>query len=211
VKQVVCFALLGALIGLAACTEESSDLQPLKSSSSSRKKAAGDDDDPAPVPTTATSSEVAVPVQPIDAGSGGAATTYIGTLDATPTVRFGGSPYCSYDVTLKSVRIEVAALPSGEIIGASVTDTMVEASVPPCTYSPAPPSDCSFAFTTATPDADGYQLDFKGAASNHPATKLVVSLTKVGASYEAKANWHRTDQGAPLDWTVTTKITLGPR
>jgi hypothetical protein len=38
-----------------------------------------------------------------------------------------------------------------------------------------------------------------------------VSLTKVGASYEAKANWHRTDQGAPLDWTVTTKITLGPR
>lgn len=156
-------------------------------------------------------SEVAVPVQPIDAGSGGAATTYIGTLDATPTVRFGGSPYCYYDVTLKSVRIEVAALPSGEIIGASVTDTMVEASVAPCTYAAAPPTDCSFAFTTATRNADGYQLDFKGATSNHPATKLVVNLTKVGASYEASASWHRTDQGAPLDWTVTTKITLGPR
>lgn len=149
-------------------------------------------------------------------GPGGeSATTYIGTLDATPTVRFGGSGtsgnFCNYDVTLKTVAIEVSALPSGEIIAASVKDTMVEASVPPCTYAPAPPSDQAYAFTTATANTAGMRLAFKGAAANKPATSLVVDLVKKGGSYEAAATWHRTDQKDPLDWTVRTKITLGPR
>lgn len=185
-------------------------MRPLKASSS-KDKTNGDDDDTAPVATTITTSEPAPPAPPIDAGSGGTATTYVGTLSETPTVRFGGSPYCFYDVRLKDVKIEIAALPGGQIIGATVTDVMVENSVPPCTFGAAPPTDCSFAFTTLTQTADGYQLAFSGAKTNHPATRLVVDLKKVGNSYEAAANWHRTDQKAPLDWTITTKITLGPR
>lgn len=207
-KQVLCFALVSAFIGVACAQDDQTDVRPLKASS--KKTTSGDDDDAAPITTAAPTTTVAAPVVPLDAGGGGA-TTYIGTLDETPTVRFGGSPYCYYDVRLKSVRIEVAALPNGEIIGASVTDIMSENSVPPCTYGAAAPTECSFAFTTSTPTADGHQLDFKGAATNYPATKLVVNIKKVGSSYEASANWHRTDQGPPLDWTETTKITLGPR
>lgn len=190
---------------VASCSEpEQTDVRPLKASS--KKKTT---DDEAPAATTVPPPEVAPPVVAFDAGP--SATTYVGTLDTTPTVRFGGSPYCFYEVALKDVRIEVAALPSGEIIGASATHTMVENSIEGCTLSGAPPTPCSFAFTTATQTADGYQLDFNGAAGNHPATKLVVNLKKVGSSYEASASWHRTDQNPPLDWTETTKITLGPR
>jgi hypothetical protein len=208
--------LLGAFfffaLFLACSAPEPADVRPHQASSSSKKSHADDDDDDtAPVATTVATAGPAPPAQHVDAGSGGTATTYVGTLDSTPTVRFGGSPYCFYDVTLKQVEIEVAALPNGDVIGAQVTDTMVEASVPPCTYSPSPPSAQSFSFTTSKPTADGFELSFNGAAQNQPATKLVVGLKKVGSSYEAAANWHRTDQPAPLDWTATTKITLGPR
>lgn len=197
---------------MACATEDTPDVQPLSSSKKSKgSKNSGDDDDTAPVATTPMTSEPPAPVVPIDAGNGGSATTYVGTLDTTTTVRFGGTPYCSYDVTLKNVKIEVAALPDGSVIGASVRDTMVEASVPPCTLSPAPPADCSFAFTKATTTATGVQLAFKGASTNHPATELLIDLTKAGGSYEAAARWRRTDQVAPLVWVVSTKITLGPR
>lgn len=205
--------LLAVFLGVAcagfltACaTEDDIGTRPQRATSSKKGKTA-EDDDTAPAATTIATG-VAPPVAPIDAGS---ATTYVGTLDETTTVRFGGSPYCFYDVRLEDVKIEVAALPSGEIIGAQVTDVMIENSVPPCTLGAAPPTDCSFAFTTATPTADGYQLAFNGAKTNHPGTKLVVDLKKAGASYEAAATWHRTDQSAPLDWTIATKITLGPR
>lgn len=176
-----------------------------------------DDITDAPAPTT-TASATTPPVvsTPVDAGTSDAsATTYVGRLDATPTVRFGGKGttgnYCNYDVTLKDVTIEVTALPSGAIIAASVKNTMVEASVPPCTFAPAAPAVNDYVLTTSKTTADGAQLAFKGAATNHPASSLIIDIVKNGSSYDASAVWHRTDQGDPLDWTVKTKITLGPR
>lgn len=202
------YALVGLLTAgpLACAAPETGDVRPRQTvSKAAADRDAGQADDPEP------DAGAPGPADPVDSGGGGSATTYIGTLDATPTVRFGGSPYCYYDVTLKSVEIEIAALPSGDIIGAGVKDTMVEASVPPCTYGASPPSPQTFAFTTAKTTTDGTELAFKGATANYPGTNLVVSLKKVGGSYEAAARWHRTDQSAPLDWTVSTKITLGPR
>lgn len=197
---------------LACSADDASAPAPKRATKSSHAETQGDDDD-APAPTTtATTTNDPPPVEHVDAGDGTAATTYVGKLDTTVTVPFGGTPYCKYTVTLKSVEIEVAALPNGTVIGAEARDTMIEATVPPCSNSPAPPSARAFTFTTYTATgADTAQIAFSGAATNHPATKLLIDLKKVGGAYEASVSWHRTDQSAPLDWTVTTKITLGPR
>lgn len=208
--------LFAGILAIACAPPSTEGSRPRGTSSKKGDTGAADDDLTDPAPTTTAPPETPPPVTPpVDAGANPTATIYLGKLDATPTVRFGGQGatgnYCNYDVTLKDVVIEIAALPDGSIISASTKDTMVEASVPPCTFASAPPSAQSYAFTTATKTADGLQLAFKGAAANFPATSLVVDLVKTGNSYEASAVWHRTDQGDPLDWTVKTKITLGPR
>ena len=111
-------------------------------------------------------------------------------------------------MTLEGIEIEVAALASGEVIGATVKDRAVETAVPPCPHAPMEPSAHRFALTTVTPAASGSKLAFEGAASNRPETSLVVDLTQVGVTYEATATWTRTDQGPPLGWTVKATLTL---
>ncbi|MBX3234431.1 MAG: hypothetical protein KIT84_09440 [Labilithrix sp.] len=205
------------LLALAACAPpDDVGTRPLSSRKGNDDRASDEIVEERKEKEEAPSTTEPVVNEPVETAPGGMATTYAGTLDATPTVRFGGQGtggnFCNYDVTLKNVAIEVTVLPSGQVIAATVRDTMIEASVPPCTYSPAPPSDQTFSFTTMTETSAGEsQLAFKGAAGNRPATSLVVDLKKVGGSYEASATWHRTDQPDPLDWTVKTKITLGPR
>ena len=143
---------------------------------------------------------------------GGTATTFVGTLDATPPVPFGGAPYCKYTVTMKNIDIEVSIVPGGQVIGATVKNTRVEATVPPCTFPPSNPSDQSFAFTTLTQLPNGDELAFSGARPRTtPATTLTLDITPAGTTYKATAHWHRTDQDTILDWTVSSTVTLGPR
>lgn len=172
--------------------------------------ASGDDDDTSAPPTDAGPVE---PVNPVT--DGGTATTFVGTLDATPPVTFGGTPYCKYTVVMKSIDIEVSIIPgangSNQIIGATVKNTMVEDTVKPCPNAPSPPSDQSFAFTTLTQLPTGYELAFSGAKANKPATKLTLDLTPQGSGWMATAHWLRTDQTGNLNWTVTSTITLGPK
>ncbi len=145
-------------------------------------------------------------LSPADAGAG--ATTYKGTLAETKTVTFGGEPFCEYTMTLKDVEIEIAALDSGDVIGAAVKDTAVETSVPPCPHPPMATSMQRFALTTVTKTASGATLAFEGASTNRPETSLVIDLTRVGVTYEASVGWKRSDQTPPLVWEVTAKVTL---
>ncbi|MBX3199382.1 MAG: hypothetical protein KF894_14710 [Labilithrix sp.] len=145
---------------------------------------------------------------PVETEASAGAMTFEGRLTETVPVPFGGSPYCEYTMKLEDVVIEVAALESGEIIGATVKDRAVEAAPPPCPHPPMTPSAQSFSLTTVTPSASGSTLAFVGATTNRPETSLVVELVRVGVTYEAAAEWKRTDQTPPLDWTVKATLTL---
>lgn len=181
--------------------------------------ACGGNDDAAAPPLLGTGSPVqkdagapsdAGTLTPFDAGleASSPATTFRGRLDATLPVKFGGSPYCSYTVSLKEIVIEVAALESGDLIGASVSNLVVEATIPPCPNPPMAPARQTYALTTTTKTASGLTLGFEGAKPNQPATALVIDLVRIGVTYEASVGWHRTDQKPPLDWSVAAKITL---
>lgn len=190
----------GGLVGVACGSSSDESAGPPPLSTSSSPKDAGPRD---------AGGDPVLDAMPMDAGPG--ATTYKGQLDATNAVKFGGDPYCEYTMTLKDVAIEVAALESGDIIGAAVKDLVLEATVPPCPHAPMDPAVQRFALTTVTPTASGATLAFEGAKTNQPETSLVIDLAKVGATYQASAEWKRVDLDPPLDWTVTAKVTLAAR
>ena len=162
-----------------------------------------------------TGTDFTLDAMPAPEASAGA-TTYKGTLDSTPAVKFGGKSgntvYCEYTLTLEDIEIEIAALESGDVIGATVKDLAVDAIVPPCPHAPMAPSMQRFALTTVTKTASGATLAFEGAASNQPKTSLVIDITRSGAvAFVAAARWKRIDLGPPFDWEVKAKVTLVPQ
>jgi hypothetical protein len=189
----------GAIVS-AACggSDESGGPPPLATGGSSSPRDAGARDT-----GTAYGSDA---MSGVEASAG--ATTYKGTLDTTKAVAFGGDPFCEYTMTLKDIEIEIAALESGEVIGAAVKDLAMEGTVPPCPHPPMAPSMQRFALTTVTKTASGATLAFEGASANRPETSLVIDLTRVGVTFEASAGWKRTDQTPPLVWEVRAKLTL---
>lgn len=191
------FVGAGAFVSAACGSSDVGDGPPPLSTGPSTPRDAGPrDTGPAPV----------VDAAGVEASAG--ATTYKGKLDTTKEAKFGGSPFCEYTMTLKDIEIEIAALESGEVIGAAVKDLAVEAALPPCPHPPMEQSMQRFALTTVTKTASGATLAFEGAKTNQPATSLVIDLAQVGVTYEASAGWKRTDQTPPLDWEVRAKLTL---
>jgi hypothetical protein len=138
----------------------------------------------------------------------GSQKTYKGTLATTKTVKFGGSPYCEYTITIKEIGIEILQLEDGRIALARVRNVAVETSVPPCPHPPMDPSNHDYALASATKTASGITVKFVGAASNRPNTSLVIDLVQKGDGFDAAAEWKRIDQKAPLDWLVTATIPL---
>jgi hypothetical protein len=134
-------------------------------------------------------------------------TPYAGTLATTASVKFGGGTYCNYDITLKNVAVDMTVSEAGEIQSMTVKDLAVERAFS-CPYPPAPQNNQVFTFATATKNGTTTHVELAGAKQNSPATSLVADVVANGAAYEASFTWKRTDQKAPLAWTVTAKVTV---
>ena len=133
---------------------------------------------------------------------------YIGQLTMTATVPFGGTPYCSYSMTLKAVTFDVTVHPTGGLTTMSVTDMTNEAIVGTCPYAPAAATLQGFAHEggPTLPDANGsFKPVIDGLATNQPMTALTVVVQPMtDASINVTARWQRTDQVPTLTWVITT-------
>ena len=147
----------------------------------------------------------------IDAPDQSPPKTYHALLDQTNAVSFGGAPYCKYTITLKQLDVAIAIQPSGRVSSAIVQDLNVEAVVPPCPYSPSPPSIANYSLDSAKPVTGGTELTFKGAMANTPAVALTAMLLSSGSVYSAQLGFMRTDQAAILNWSVAVQVTLAPQ
>lgn len=143
---------------------------------------------------------------------------YRGTLANTQTVPFGGSGFCDYTVVLQNVELDVVLREASELAAMSIEDTMTEAVVGSCPYTPEPPSRQVFSHDSkrAVPtNADGnVEPMLTGATANRPMTKALALVTVQNASaLSATVRWERTDQGPPLKWIVATTapIALQPQ
>ncbi len=132
---------------------------------------------------------------------------YTGQLAMTSTVRFGGSPYCEYSVTLRSIVLDVTLHPTRGLTTMSIADTVDEAIVGTCPFPPAADSRQFFAFqgAQAANAAGAFVPTMQGQPSNSPMTEATVLVTpRTETVVDASVRWERTDQGPPLKWVVTT-------
>jgi hypothetical protein len=151
----------------------------------------------------------------MDAGagsdSGGTPTTYKGTLAQTTPVAFGGMPYCNYTMTLKQLDLQLAILPSKQIVSGHAEALNVEGADTACTQPLIPPSIAKYTFTTAKPSPSGTTLVFTGDTANAPPVTLSVDVVSAGTAFQANLGFHRTDGiTASLNWTVIATIPLAP-
>jgi hypothetical protein len=58
---------------------------------------------------------------------------------------------------------------------------------------------------------NGMTLQFTSAPTNATAADLGIELAAAGSAYQARLGFHRTDQPAPLDWSVVTTLSLSAR
>jgi hypothetical protein len=141
-------------------------------------------------------------------------TTYRGTLQMSPTVTFGGPPYCTYTETLRQIEIELNLLTTGEVKGGSSQALSVEMVLattdPACDAGPGiEPNIHKFTFRSATRVGTGYMVLMDGNIANDPATSLAFMLTPATGAFTAAARWTRSGGIADsLNWNLTSNLTL---
>lgn len=136
------------------------------------------------------------------------ASAYHGTLAQSETVQFGGMPYCTYSMTLKSLALDLMVSAQNTVTSATMQNLNIEATVGTCQYAPTPPTTAKYAFAGNDPLVGGSSLTFDADPGNATGVALKVDLAPDGAGFTAMATFHRIDQVAALDWTVTATMSL---
>lgn len=167
-----------------------------------------------PEPAEDAASEGSTPpadAAPNDAG-GPATRRFTGTLVASPPASFGGSPYCSYKMTLKQIDIDLTLNEAGLATSGLVKDIAFEEAVPPCPNAAMAATMNEYSLARSSKLATGaLHVELTGFAQNRPSTTLVVEGIFTTDHVSAVAEWHRTDQNPPLDWRVKATVPLDRR
>jgi hypothetical protein len=134
-----------------------------------------------------------------------------GSSTTTNTFGFGGDPYaCRWQITMRSLVLDVQAdAATGEVRSATFRAEAVEQTVPPCEAKPYPRHEHAYVMAKATMLSPRVtRIELAPKATNLPLAEasIDVDLSKTPAT--ASIRVHRTDQSAPLDWTVIAKLTL---
>jgi hypothetical protein len=150
----------------------------------------------------------------VDAPPTGPPRIFRGTMDELDPVTFGGSPYCTYHITLKQLQIDIGILPSGTIASGHVQALNVESVVPstvpncPPDYEVIAPNIAMYTLQSTSASGGTVTLTFQGGTSNNPPADLTMELTSVGSAYQAKLGFHRTNVEPPLDWSIIATVSL---
>lgn len=132
-----------------------------------------------------------------------------GTLTASPRVKFGGSPYCDYYVTMRTIEALLTLDSGGNVVDATVTANMFEEVGTTCTQPPIKQNMHTYTRSRATRGDDGaVSVTLIPKSTNEPRANLVITgnLSKSPASM--KLQFHRYDLGSPFDWTVNATVSV---
>ena len=150
----------------------------------------------------------------IDTPPTGTPRIFRGTTDELDAVTFGGSPYCTYHITLKQLQVDIGIAASGQVASGHVQALNVESVVPstvpncPPDYEVIAPNIAMYTLQSANTAGGTVTLSFQGATANNPPADLTIELTSVGSAYQAKLGFHRTNVDPPLDWSVIAIVSL---
>lgn len=123
-----------------------------------------------------------------------------------PTVKFGGSPFCEYKVTLRNPRISAPADAQGNIANATLSATMFEESVPPCPHAPIGAKPHSYTGGGSVDPAGNIILNFAPAAGNSPKANATFMGKVVDGRLVGTLSVQRSDQTGNLAWKVVSQF-----
>jgi hypothetical protein len=230
-RTILALSLIALATAAACATPDLGDPDPPISDAPPSKHAAGMVSPASPLPSASGSSSPLPPASSSSgtssasgsgSGSGGAppsgagvdagaqAQRWKGTAATTLPVDFGGGAECHYRITLKQITVDVTAAADGEIVAANVTALAVEQVLStPCNNTAIPQHTHYYSLITATLLPSGIShLELAGPSTNHPAASLVIEGDFRAADPALSLQWHRTDYGPPLDWTVNAQVTV---
>lgn len=132
--------------------------------------------------------------------------TLSGSRGSEIGVRFGGSPYCQYVVTLKDYRISAPVNERGDIPSATLSLTMVEDAVPPCPHPTLGTKTHTYSGTGSIDAGGTVALKFEPAAENAPKATATFSGKVVDGRLVGVLSVQRVDIGGNLAWKVTSQF-----
>lgn len=145
-----------------------------------------------------------------DSGKPQKITHWSGTLDASPTVQFGGKNACLYSVTMKNIQADLFIDDTGNGIDGAVQAFMEEKTVGECQYAPQPANLHTYTKRSSTNDGGDLHMDFDRGPDNKPKATLAFDGTLGDSELTGKLTWHRIDQSEQFNWTVEATIKLTP-
>jgi hypothetical protein len=137
--------------------------------------------------------------------------TFQGGFNSTPTVPFGGAPYCNYSIVLTNVT-SVVEFADNRITRAQVSAVAVESALQGCPFGAIPPNTHQYTIRSSSINGANVTIDYTAAAANapHATLQFVGRLSDDTRSLAGTLTWQRDDQGtAPsLNWRVVADVTM---
>jgi hypothetical protein len=214
-RQLFLAALIGLVaacgnypsIGQAPSTDHNFDTRPEQKAP---PKGGGDDggeDERVPVPMPAPADEPADPPPRQPDPPRETDVQWLGTLETTDWVTFGGEPFCDYRGRFGGLQVKVTMSAANSVAAVVVTGSMIEETVGTCPFPAEPPHAHSYTFAPVVPDSS-LSFAVPGSPDNAPRAELLVTLDMSEDGPTAALRLHRVDLTAPFDWVFEVKVPL---
>jgi len=152
---------------------------------------------------------LAAPSEIINPKAGKILTGYVKT---TSPVLYGGGIYCEYTTVLHDIRIWLRFSKDGySITSATVVFLAKETPGSTCTYEGFKPTNHYYHLRKPVPVQNGKtisEMELAGNEGNRPACVLLFSGEISRTGVFGKIHLHRTDQKAPLDYSIDIPVEL---
>jgi TIR domain len=163
---------------------------------------------PAPSPAVAQQQPTSAPAPPAGKPANGCSSPICGNWQgtgSTASTQFGGSPYCTYAVSLEKPALSISIDEFGQVSQANLVLTMVETIVGSCPYAPLGTQPHSYQGGGTTNGAN-VMLELNPAPGNKPSALAKFTGAVVNGRLVGTLTVHRTYNAAILAWTVESSI-----
>jgi hypothetical protein len=135
--------------------------------------------------------------------------TFTGTVASAGTTPFGGPPYCFYSITLTNIT-STLTLDGTSATEGQVTLQATENALAGCPYRPYPPHTHTYTLISGAVTGASVAVQYQPSSANAPRASLTFTgtLSADNRTLTGTLTWHRTDEPSPLDWTVSTPVSM---
>jgi hypothetical protein len=120
-------------------------------------------------------------------------------------VTFGGSPFCTYNVSMQNLNLKVSIDDNGNINSATLTGTMIETTVGGCPYAPIGSKSHTYSGGGSV-EGKTISLELNPASTNAPRALASFRGQIINGRLNGNLTLHRINAAGNLAWTVQSAV-----